>query len=95
MVGMALELLRHDGVEPEFDRERRRAGRERDPVRHPEHVGIDRDDGLAPDGVEHDVGGLPTHARQRLQKVSRAGHHAPCCRTSRSQSAMTFLALLL
>ena len=76
MVGAALELVRYHGVEAELHGERRGTGRERDPVRHPEYMGVDRDDGLVPDGVEHDVRGLAPHTRQRFQELACAGYDA-------------------
>jgi CysZ protein len=67
MMGMALALRRHHGVEHLLDLGRGLAGSEAGPVADPEQMGVDGDGRLAEGGVEDDIGGLAADAGQRLE----------------------------
>jgi len=73
---MPLELIRHDLKQLLLDLERRAAGREPGAIANPEDVGVDRNGRLAERDVEHHVGGLAAHARQRFERLARGRHHA-------------------
>src|SRR4029079_136999 len=67
MMGMALALRRHHGVEHLLDLGRGLAGSEAGAVADPEQMGVDGDGRLAEGGVEDDIGGLAADAGQRLE----------------------------
>ena len=58
------EFGRDDLLQPEFDFERRVAGRQPGAIADAEHVGVDRHGVLAERHVEHDIGGLAAGAGQ-------------------------------
>ena len=67
MVGVAAERLRDDLFELRLDFVDVLAGREAGAVADAEDVGVDGEGLLAERGVEDDVGGLSSDARQFLQ----------------------------
>ena len=67
MVRVAAERLRHDPLELGLDLVDILAGREAGAVGDAEDVRVDCESLLAERRVEHDIRGLPTDARERLQ----------------------------
>src|SRR5487761_2485145 len=60
----------------QLDRQRRPAGRQTGAVADPEDVRVHRTGGLAEGHVEHHIGGLAAHARQRFERFAGARHLA-------------------
>src|SRR5207253_5011125 len=73
MVGVLAELGRGVGDERVLDFPRRLSRREPGAIGNTENVCVDRDLGLAEHHVEVDIGGLATHAGQRLERRGVAG----------------------
>jgi len=67
---VAAEGLRDEFLELRLDRIDILAGCEPGSVAHPEDVGVDRERLLSERSVEHDIGGLASDSRQRLQLIS-------------------------
>ena len=80
MVRVAPEGLRDDLLQLRLDFVDRLARREPRAIADPENVGVDCKGLLAERRVEHHVGGLAAHARQRLQRLARTGHLAAVLR---------------
>src|SRR5438105_10298152 len=76
MVGVLAELGRGVGDERVLDFPRRLSRREPGAIGNTENVCVDRDLGLAEHHVEDDIGGLATHAGQRLERGAVAGKAA-------------------
>src|SRR5256886_8098871 len=76
VVGVLAELGRRIGDERVLDFPRRLARGEPGAIGNTENVCVDRDLGLAEHHVEDDVGGLATHAGQRLERGAVAGKAA-------------------
>jgi len=76
VVRVAPEGLRDDLLQLRLDFVDRLARREPRAIADPENVGVDCKGLLAERRVEHHVGGLAAHARQRLELFSGARHLA-------------------
>src|SRR5579883_3000674 len=76
MMRVQHELGRNYFLKPEFDLERRLARRKPGTIGDAKYMGIDSDGAVAIGHIEHDVGGLPPCARQRLDLRTGARHLA-------------------
>ena len=72
----AQHLGRDAPHQPVLDHPHVLAGRNAGAVAQPEHVGVDGHRGLVEGDVEHDVGRLAAHPRQRLERRA-VGRHGP------------------
>jgi hypothetical protein len=94
MVGV-LEIALRDHLEQAcLDFQRRLAGGEAQAMRHPEHVRIHGQCGLAEGRVEHNVGGLAAHSGKRLQCLALARHLAAVLGNERPGQADDVLGLV-